>query len=155
MQLRGSRRSFLKYAAAWLTTLLPIKTSAAAPETGRTGHFALTCGGDMPAAPFPECSAIDSPRVRLTAPEIAEDGAAVPVTVDCDLHGVSHLYLIADDNPTPLVAAFEFTDGIPAYVSTRIRMAQTGRLRAIAMVNGEPLQAGCRIQVMKGGCGTG
>ncbi|MBU2839365.1 thiosulfate oxidation carrier protein SoxY [Acidithiobacillus thiooxidans] len=102
-----------------------------------------------------------SAKVRLTAPTIAENGAAVPVTVDVD-HPmtaddyIESVYLYVDHNPTPLASAFHFTpDSGHAYFQERIKMAKTDMVRAVARTNKGVMMSSKpqEIKVTIGGCG--
>ena len=99
-------------------------------------------------------------KVALKAPEIAENGNAVPLTVsvDSDMSDkswVKALYVAADGNPNPGVAIYEFTPmSGKAEVQMRIRLAQTQKLVAVAEMNdGTLYTAGREVKVTIGGCG--
>ncbi len=91
--------------------------------------------------------------VTLKAPEIAENGNTVPVSVDAP--GATAILLVATGNPTPAVATFNFgpLSGDQS-ASTRIRLAGTQEVRAIArMADGSYIQATQNVKVTIGGCG--
>ena len=99
-------------------------------------------------------------KVTLKAPEIAENGNAVPLTVsvDSDMSDkswVKALYVAADGNPNPGVAIYEFTPmSGKAEVQMRIRLAQTQKLIAVAeMSDGTLYTASREVKVTIGGCG--
>ena len=99
-------------------------------------------------------------KVVLKAPEIAENGNAVPLTVAVDSemsakNYVKALYIAADGNPNPGVAVYEFTPlSGKAEVSLRVRLQQTQRLIAVAEMNDGTLYSNSReIKVTIGGCG--
>ena len=99
-------------------------------------------------------------RVTLKAPEIAENGNAVPLTVSVesemsDKAYVKALYVAADGNPNPGVAIYEFTPmSGKAEVSMRIRLAQSQKLVAVAEMNDGTLYTASReVKVTIGGCG--
>jgi sulfur-oxidizing protein SoxY len=99
-------------------------------------------------------------KVTLKAPEIAENGNAVPVTVSVesemsDKSYVKALYVAADGNPAPGVITWEFTPlSGKAEVSFRTRLAQTQKLVAVAEMNdGALFMASHEIKVTIGGCG--
>lgn len=102
-----------------------------------------------------------SPKVHLTAPTIAENGAAVPVTVAVDYpmtdaDYIESIYLYVDHNPTPLASAFHFSaDNGQAYFQARIKMAKTDMVRAVAKTNKGVLMASKpqEVKVTIGGCG--
>jgi sulfur-oxidizing protein SoxY len=99
-------------------------------------------------------------KVTLKAPEIAENGNAVPVTVSVDSEMseasyVKALYVAADGNPNPGVITYEFTPlSGKAEVQFRARLAQTQKLVAVAEMNdGSLYMASHEIKVTIGGCG--
>jgi sulfur-oxidizing protein SoxY len=99
-------------------------------------------------------------KVTLKAPEIAENGNAVPVTVSVDSEmseksWVKAIYVAADGNPNPGVITFEFTPmSGKAEAQFRTRLAQTQKLIAVAEMNdGSVYMASREIKVTIGGCG--
>jgi len=99
-------------------------------------------------------------KVTLKAPEIAENGNAVPVTVSVesemtDKSYVKAVFIAADGNPNPGVATFEFTPmSGKAEVQLRMRLAQTQKLIAVAEMNDGTLYTASReVKVTIGGCG--
>ena len=99
-------------------------------------------------------------KVSLKAPEIAENGNAVPLTVTVDSpmtdkSYVKAIYIAADGNPNPGVSVFEFTPmSGKAEVSLRVRLSQTQKLVAVAEMNdGSLFTASREIKVTIGGCG--
>jgi sulfur-oxidizing protein SoxY len=69
-----------------------------------------------------------SDDVRLTLPKLIEDGSVVPVTVQTTLAGVRDIYVLADMNPAPIVAAFRIGAQMTPRVSVRIKLAGSGRV---------------------------
>ena len=100
-------------------------------------------------------------RVNLDLPKIADDGASVPITITVDAPMTEQSYVtdvlvVAEANPKPRVAVFHFSpaSGV-AEVSTRIRLAQTENVVAIAKMNdGSVYMARKEVTVTVGGCGT-
>ncbi len=99
-------------------------------------------------------------KIKLTAPEIAENGMAVPLTVSVDSEMseksyVKALYIAADGNPNPPVAIYEFTPlSGKAEVSLRVKLAQTQNFVAVAeMSDGSLFRASREVKVTIGGCG--
>ena len=96
----------------------------------------------------------ESKDVTITGPDIAENGAVVPVGAASALPGVKRLLLLVEKNPSMLAAMFDVTDAIEANVSTRVKMAQSSDVYAVAMMNdGKVLFARKEIKVTLGGCG--
>ncbi|WP_420567946.1 thiosulfate oxidation carrier protein SoxY [Thalassovita sp.] len=119
-------------------TVLPIQVNAASEDA----IAAFTGGADVAEG-----------GVNLTAPEIAENGNTVPISVDAE--GATAIMLLATGNPTPGVATFNFGElaGSQA-ASTRIRLAGTQDVVAIAkMADGSFAKASSTVKVTIGGCG--
>ncbi len=95
----------------------------------------------------------DSEDVKLVIAEVAENGAVVPVKVTYDPPGIETVYLIAEKNPVPLLASFEFARGTLGEISTRIKLAESGKVQAIVRANGKLYRASQHIEVTEGGCG--
>lgn len=99
-------------------------------------------------------SPVESKDVTLTGPDIAENGAVVPVGAATALPGVKRMLLLVEKNPSMLTAAFDVTDAIEANFSTRVKMGQTSNVIAVALMNdGRVLFAQKEIKVTLGGCG--
>lgn len=91
--------------------------------------------------------------ITLTAPEIAENGNTVPVSVDAP--GAVAIFLMATGNPEPAVATFTFGPAAGKQMaSTRIRLSKTQDVVALAkMADGSIKQASATVKVTIGGCG--
>lgn len=96
----------------------------------------------------------ESSDVSITGPDIAENGAVVPVTVATALAGTKKLLLLVEKNPNTLSAVFDVNDSIDANFGTRIKMSQSSNVYAVAlMADGKALFAQKEIKVTLGGCG--
>ncbi len=96
----------------------------------------------------------ESKDVTLTAPDIAENGAVVPMGVATTLANVKQLLLLVEKNPSALVAKFDVSDAVEASFSTRAKMGQTSDVYAVALMNdGRTLYAKKEVKVTLGGCG--
>ena len=96
----------------------------------------------------------ESKDVTITGPDIAENGAVVPVGAATTLPGVKRLLMMVEKNPAMLAAMFNVTDAIDANISTRVKMGQSSDVYAVAMMNdGKVLFARKEIKVTLGGCG--
>ena len=99
-------------------------------------------------------SPVDSKDVVITAPDIAENGAVVPISASTGLPGVTRIAFLVEKNPTTLAGVFDFTDAVESQVSTRIKMGQTSNVLAIAILaDGRVLFAQKEVKVTLGGCG--
>jgi len=95
-----------------------------------------------------------SKDVTLTGPDIAENGAVVPVGAACSLPGVKRLALLVEKNPSALAAVFDITDAVEPNITTRVKMGQSSNVYAVAMMaDGKVLYAQKEIKVTLGGCG--
>ena len=97
---------------------------------------------------------VESKEIMLTAPDIAENGAVVPVAASTALPGVKRIAFMVEKNPTLVAGVFELTDAVEASVATRIKMQQTSNVLAVAMLaDGRVLFAQKEVKVTLGGCG--
>ena len=94
-----------------------------------------------------------SDQIKIKAPDIAENGAVVPITVDSSLNGIESIAIIASANGTPLVASFNLGEGAQGFVSTRIKMGKTGDVIAVCKAGGKMFSARKGVKVTIGGCG--
>jgi sulfur-oxidizing protein SoxY len=96
----------------------------------------------------------ESQDVTVTGPDIAENGAVVPVGASTALPGVKRILLLVEKNPSTLSAMFDVTDAVEPNFSTRVKMGQSSNVYAVAMMNdGKVLFAQKEIKVTLGGCG--
>ncbi len=122
--------------AAWSQAAFDAKTLAEA---------AKALGGGAPA---------ESKDVTITGPDIAENGAVVPVGCSTTLAGVKRLALMVEKNPSALAAVFDVSDAVDANFNTRVKMGQSSNVFAVAlMADGRVLYAAKEIKVTLGGCG--
>lgn len=96
----------------------------------------------------------ESKDITLTGPDIAENGAVVPVGCSTALPGVKRMAILVEKNPSVLASVFDVTDAVDANFSTRVKMGQSSNVFAVAMMNdGKVLYAVKEIKVTLGGCG--
>ncbi len=149
-----NRRKMLSHSAkvaAMLATagLLPRAARAAynAPafETKTMAELFKSLGGAAPT---------ESKDITVTAPDIAENGAVVPIAASSALPGVKRIAFLVEKNPTMLAGVFDFTDAVETTVATRVKMAQTSNVLAVAfLADGRVLYAQKEVKVTLGGCG--
>lgn len=97
---------------------------------------------------------VESKDVTITGPDIAENGAVVPMGVSTTLVGAKHLLLMVEKNPNALVAMFNVSDTVDTNFSTRAKMGQSSDVYAVAVMNdGKAFFAKKEIKVTLGGCG--
>jgi sulfur-oxidizing protein SoxY len=122
--------------ANYNTTAFEVKTLA---------EVVKALGGSAPA---------ESKDVTITGPDIAENGAVVPVGASTALPGVKKLLVLVEKNPSVLSAMFDVSDAVDANFSTRVKMGQSSNVYAVAMMgDGKVLFAQKEIKVTLGGCG--
>ena len=93
-------------------------------------------------------------NVTMKAPGIAENGLVVPLTIDARKRpDVKSIAIVVDENPRPLAAYAEFSEGARPYFATRIKMAQTSNVRAIMNTNTGLEEISKEVKVTIGGCG--
>ena len=95
----------------------------------------------------------NSADIQITAPDIAENGAVVPVGVVTALPDVQVIALLVEKNPNPLAASFTLPAGTEASVQTRVKMGQTSDVIAVVKVGGKFIMTKKEIKVTLGGCG--
>jgi sulfur-oxidizing protein SoxY len=96
----------------------------------------------------------ESKDVTITAPDIAENGAVVPVTVATTLPGAKRLLVLVEKNPSVMSAMFDVSDAVDANFATRVKMGQSSNVYAVAMMgDGKVLFAVKEVKVTLGGCG--
>jgi len=98
-------------------------------------------------------SPADSKDITIKAPDIAENGAVVPVEVISNIAGTTSIAIFAEKNITPLVGNYALSGGAQAYISTRIKMGNTALVRAVVMAGGKNYTAAKEVKVTIGGCG--
>jgi len=119
--------------------------SQAAFEAKNMADAVKALGGGAP---------VESKEVTITGPDIAENGAVVPVGCATALPGVKRMLLLVEKNPNALAAVFDVTDAVETNFSTRVKMGQTSNVIAVAMMgDGKVLFAQKEIKVTLGGCG--
>jgi sulfur-oxidizing protein SoxY len=94
-----------------------------------------------------------SDKVKLDAPEIAENGAVVPISVSTNLADVTSISLLVSENPNALVASYKIPSGTVPTVANRIKMAKTSNVIAIVEAGGKLYSATKEVKVTLGGCG--
>ena len=94
-----------------------------------------------------------SDKVKLDAPEIAENGAVVPISVTTTLPNVTSISFLVAENPNALAASYKIADGTIPSVANRLKMAKTTNVIAIVEADGKLYSATKEVKVTVGGCG--
>ena len=97
---------------------------------------------------------VASQDVVIGGPDIAENGAVVPLTASTTLVGVKQILILVEKNPSALIALFNVTDSVEASFATRAKMGQSSDVYAVAvMADGKAFFAKKEVKVTLGGCG--
>lgn len=156
-----NRRRVL-HAAASASALKLLPASLAAAAFGSTARaatwpkqaFDATTMDDAVRQLFDGKAPPASDRVQLTAPDIAENGSVVPVTVTTTLPDVRSVTLLAEGNPRALIAQHRFGPRSAAPVSVRVRLGKTQNVVAVVGTADGSFHAASRnVKVTLGGCG--
>jgi sulfur-oxidizing protein SoxY len=94
-----------------------------------------------------------SDKVKLDAPEIAENGAVVPISVTTALPNVTSIAIVVSENPFPLAANYTIPPGTTAMVANRLKMAKTSKVIALVSSGDKVFSATKEVKVTVGGCG--
>jgi sulfur-oxidizing protein SoxY len=151
------RRVFLKGSLAAGTVGVAVGAGLLAPQAviGAWNEKAFQAKSidDALNAAMGEASAAASDAIQIKAPDIAENGAVVPVSITAEMDGVESIALLAEGNASPLVATFMMGAGAIPDVSTRIKMGKTSDVIAVVKADGKLHSARKSVKVTIGGCG--
>ena len=146
------RRSILRLlalwplAGSWKTLAAPAPRFVTVPVDAAAFSRALAAETGTPPRD-------GSDRIFLEVPQVAEDGAIVPLTVETSLPDVTELVILAERNPTPVVARFTFDRALDPFVSLRIKLNESGDVIALVKTAETAYVVRERVQVVVGGCG--
>ena len=94
-----------------------------------------------------------SKDIVIDAPQIAENGAVVPIEVMSNIPGTTSIAVVIEKNPFPLAGKFDFKDGALPFVKLNVKMGETSDVRVVAMAGGKYYAAVKEVKVTIGGCG--
>jgi len=95
----------------------------------------------------------ESAQIQITAPDIAENGAVVPITIESAIPKTDTIAILIEKNPNTLSADFDIPAGTDPFITTRIKMAETSNIYAVVKADGKYYHAAKEIKVTLGGCG--
>jgi len=95
----------------------------------------------------------ESADIALKAPEIAENGAVVPITVTSKIPGTESISILIPKNPTPLTATFNMGSRTEGFISTRVKMSKTSDVLVVVKAGGKLYSTKKEVKVTIGGCG--
>ena len=132
------------------TGLVPVSALASWPASA----FDTENVGDATNALYGGTDALETDAITFKAPDIAENGRVVPVTISVGLNNIDSIALMVPENPAPLVATFEMSKQSNVSVGTRIKMGKTSPLVAVVKADGKIYTASSKeVKVTIGGCG--
>ncbi len=94
----------------------------------------------------------ENPGITLTAPEMAENPAGVPIKVSVDMPDVESITIVALKNPLPLIASFKPGAGALPFVATRVKLGGSGDVIAVVKAGGKLYSARQKVKVSASGC---
>jgi len=95
----------------------------------------------------------ESAQIQITAPDIAENGAVVPITIESAIPKTDTIAILIEKNPSTLSADFDIPAGTDPFITTRVKMAETSNIYAVVKADGKYFHAVKEIKVTLGGCG--
>ena len=128
-----------------------VRPLAALPAWNKDAFGAKTAADALKNLGVP--NAAPSGDLHIEAPQIAENGAVVPIEISSSIPGTSALIVVIEKNPFPLTARFDFKEGALPFVKVNVKMGETSDVRVIAEAGGRHFSASKEIKVTIGGCG--
>ena len=147
--LKGSMAAGVTSAAVLAGVLTPQAVIAAWNESA----FSAKSEKDAISSAMGSASTTTSADITIKAPDIAENGAVVPVSASTTIADVTSIALLVEKNGTPMSAVFNLPKGTLADVSTRLKMGKTGDVIAVIKAGGKLYSARKSVKVTIGGCG--
>ena len=151
------RRTFLQGSLAGSAVAVAVGAGLLSPQTvfaaWPKAAFEAKSVQDAMTGLFGSADSTASDAIKIKAPDIAENGAVVPVSVDTSLTGVSKIALITEKNANPLAASFDLGSTAKGFISTRLKMSKTSDVIAVVEAGGKRYAARKNVKVTIGGCG--
>ena len=136
-------------AALALATLPRILMAATWPQK----TFNATAADDALKELLGTSTTTPSDQIDLKVPEIAENGAVVPVSIKTSLENVESISIVVKKNPRPMAATFEIPPGTLPKISSRIKMGETSDVMAVIKTSNGIYSTASEVKVTIGGCG--
>jgi sulfur-oxidizing protein SoxY len=96
---------------------------------------------------------VESKDIVIKAPDVAENGAVVPIEITSNVPNTQTIWVLVEKNPMPLAGEFNFANGALAHISVRLKMGQTSSVSILAKADGKFYSASREVKVTVGGCG--
>jgi len=152
--MNENRRTALKSAgalAAVLATGALKPRIAEAMTVNKTAMGAKTTADAMKALGV--AGAAESSDIQIKAPEIAENGAVVPIEVTSNVPGTQLISVFVEKNPFPYAASFDVSKGALPFVALRLKVGESSNIRVVVTAGGKHYTAAKEVKVTIGGCG--
>jgi sulfur-oxidizing protein SoxY len=154
--MQGSRRTILK--AAGSTGMLA--AAAAAGLIRPTDALAQASRATLDAKTIAEAmktmgiaSPAETKDIQIKAPDIAENGAVVPIEVTSGVAGSESIIVFIEKNPFPFAGSFDVSKGAMPFVALRVKMGESSNVRVVVAAAGKFYTSAKEIKVTIGGCG--
>ncbi len=155
--MNNKRRSFIKSSAAagafGVAVSAGLVTPRAVMAAWPKAAFEATDLDTAVKGALGDGAMTDSSDIALKAPEIAENGAVVPITVTSNIPNTESISILIPENPTPLTATFNLGSNTAGFVSTRVKMSKTSDVVAVVKSGGKLYSTKLTVKVTIGGCG--
>lgn len=152
-----SRRSFVRtllaLSAAGLSSALGLPVRVWAKNVAMAKDSGTDSLEQAIAREIGDRKPVESDDISLEIPQIAEDGAVVPISVESRLAHVESILIFVEKNPTPLAAHFRFDRSMDAFASLHIKMNESCDVIVVVKAGGEFFSARKKVKVVVGGCG--
>ena len=151
--MNDSRRGLLRSAGALTAVLITglLKPALALAAWSKEAFAAKSADDALKG--IGASSTEPSKDITIEAPQIAENGAVVPIEITSNIPGTTAIAVVIEKNPFPLAAKFNFTDGALPFVKLNAKMGETSHVRVVATAGGKHYAATREIKVTIGGCG--
>lgn len=160
LALQASRRAVLLGAAGTAAAVAMPRfgfaaSTAAAPKASLwpAKAFKATTPDAALKALFGSSSTTSSDQVKMEAPDIAENGAVVPITLDANEGKVTRSALLAVKNPYSLACAYDIPEGTDTAIASRLKLAKTTQVIGVVESGGKLFSTSKQVKVTLGGCG--
>lgn len=155
--MNNKRRSFIKSSAAAGAFGVAVSAGLITPRAvlaawPKAAFEAKELDAALQSA-FGTSSMTESADISLKAPEIAENGAVVPVTVTSTIPNAESISILISENPTPMTASFKLGSNTEGFVSTRVKMGKTSDVVAVVKSGDKLYSSKLLVKVTIGGCG--
>jgi sulfur-oxidizing protein SoxY len=126
-------------------------TAVLAADWNKAGFESKDLGGAL--GTIGASGASPSSDISVKAPDIAENGAVVPVEISSSIAGTESIAIVGEKNSLPLIAVFNLSNGAQGFISTRVKMGTTSNVIAVVKAGGKVYKAHKEVKVTIGGCG--